>query len=110
MTNSSKPFDGYALTYRQGEFEVTIRNSSAHCNDFANDLAQFLLSCGYSPQNVINAFFDAAALLDQAWFDGKVLQEEVESLSDTVVDLIKSKIENLPTQDLSESSNDTSDQ
>lgn len=103
MTSIKEEFNGYTLNYRQGDFEVTVRNTSTVCDDFVNDLAQFLLSCGYSPQNIINAFFDIAALLDGAWFDGKVLETEMDAITDAVIEVIKKETTEEVDGDLEES-------
>lgn len=58
---------GYTLSYRCGDYVTTIAFDDRDCSSVISNVANFLLGCGFSPNNVIECMADTSENLDSAW-------------------------------------------
>lgn len=67
--SNPEPKDGFTLSYRVGDYCSTIEFDKDICEDVMSNIFHFLLSCGFSPRNVIDAMSSVAEDTDSAWFN-----------------------------------------
>jgi len=63
--------EGFALSYRCGDYRATVAFDSSDCPSVISNVANFLLGCGFSPNNIVECMAESAASLEDAWFNMK---------------------------------------
>lgn len=58
---------GYTLSYRCGDYVTTVAFDDHDCGSVISNVANFLLGCGFSPNNVIECMAETSENLDSAW-------------------------------------------
>lgn len=58
---------GYTFSYRCGDYVTTVAFDDRDCGSVISNVANFLLGCGFSPNNVIECMADTSENLDSAW-------------------------------------------
>jgi hypothetical protein len=62
--------EGFAMFYRCGDYRTNVTFDSGDCHSVVANIVNFLLGCGFSPNNVIDCMAESAASLEDAWFAG----------------------------------------
>jgi hypothetical protein len=57
----------FTLSYRCGDYRATVTFDNSDCPSVISNVANFLLGCGFSPNNIIECMAESAASLDDAW-------------------------------------------
>ena len=60
--------EGFAMFYRCGDYRTSLTFDSGDCHSVVANIVNFLLGCGFSPNNVIDCMAESAASLEDAWF------------------------------------------
>ena len=60
--------EGFAMFYRCGDYRANVTFDSGDCHSVVANIVNFLLGCGFSPNNVIDCMAESAASLEDAWF------------------------------------------
>jgi hypothetical protein len=61
--------EGFAMFYRCGDYRTNVTFDSGDCHSVVANIVNFLLGCGFSPNNVIDCMAESAASLEDAWFN-----------------------------------------
>lgn len=60
--------EGFAMFYRCGDYRANVTFDSGDCHSVVANIVNFLLGCGFSPNNIIDCMAESAAGLEDAWF------------------------------------------
>ena len=60
--------EGFAMFYRCGDYRTSVTFDGGDCHSVVANIVNFLLGCGFSPNNVIDCMAESAASLEDAWF------------------------------------------
>lgn len=60
--------EGFAMFYRCGDYRTNVTFDSGDCHSVVANIVNFLLGCGFSPNNIIDCMAESAASLEDAWF------------------------------------------
>ena len=70
--------EGFAMFYRCGDYRTNVAFDSGDCRSVVANIVNFLLGCGFSPNNIIDCMAESAASLESeqspppsldAWFN-----------------------------------------
>ena len=61
--------EGFAMFYRCGDYRTNVTFDSGDCHSVVANIVNFLLGCGFSPNNVIDCMAESAESLEEAWFN-----------------------------------------
>lgn len=61
--------EGYTFSYCCGDYRTSSSFDDRDCMSVLSNIANFLLGCGFSPNNVIDCMAETAESLDAAWRD-----------------------------------------
>jgi hypothetical protein len=60
--------EGFTMSYRCGDYRTTVAFDGGNCHSVVANIVNFLLGCGFSPNNVIDCMAESAESLEDAWF------------------------------------------
>ena len=72
--------EGFAMSYRCGNYHTNVAFDSGDCHSVVANIVNFLLGCGFSPNNVIDCMAESAASLEEAWFNAQPANMDEEIL------------------------------
>jgi hypothetical protein len=61
--------EGFAMFYRCGDYRTNVTFDSGDCHSVVANIVNFLLGCGFSPNNVIDCMAESAVSLEDAWLN-----------------------------------------
>ena len=64
--------EGFTMLYRCGDYHTSLAFSNGDCHSVVANIINFLLGCGFSPNNVIDCMAESAEMLEEAWFTPRV--------------------------------------
>jgi hypothetical protein len=68
------------MFYRCGDYRTNVTFDSGDCHSVVANIVNFLLGCGFSPNNVIDCMAESAASLEDAWFNAQPANMDEELL------------------------------
>jgi hypothetical protein len=60
--------EGFTMLYRCGDYRTTVAFDGSDCHSVVANIVNFLLGCGFSPNNIIDCMAQSATDLEHAWF------------------------------------------